>query len=98
MTIILTNQLQFFKTFYLHLSYISGEIVQNAIRNRFSQLGKSICKINVITNMHIQAFMTVRHDKSKGRIQGILTSFKQEFSSESQKKCRQKKMNDQRHV
>ena len=48
--------------------------------------------------MHIQAFMTVRHDKSKGRIQGILTSFKQEFSSESQKKCRQKKLNNQRHV
>ena len=84
------------------MSYFSeqfGDKVQNAIRNRFSQLGKSICKINVIiTNMHIQAFMTVRHDKSKGRIQGILTSFKQEFSSESQKKCRQKKMNDQRHV
>ena len=73
------------------MSYISeqtGDKVQNAIRNRFSQLGKSICKINVIiTNMHIQAFMTVRHDKSKGRIQGI-PSFRQEFSSESQKKCR----------
>ena len=75
----LKNLLQFdhhFDKSVYYLSYISeqtGDKIQNAIRNRFSQLGKSICKINVIiTNMHIQAFMTVRHDKSKGRIQGIL--------------------------